>query len=277
MSTTIKYPNPPADRARPRRGQEVAHIGDRPYAAALTWTVLGVLFLVDIAALYLVISVAGNSDPVVGATLSIGIPLVLAINAAVIGQQLARWQADRNPLRLGWAGVLALGYAAFVIIQHKLRLFAEDMLVGDSGRSQITSDLLDATPPGPVAAGADGWLALLITALVAITGIVALVLSWAAEDDTQKHRRQTARVLARLQRKRRREANKHNKSYLAYTRQKENIGIVEEAKLNDLAALEARAEALKDTVREQMALHGDGPSYTEALYTIKNPRRKVID
>ena len=242
----------------------VDHIGENPFAAVLPGLLLLALLPADYYNLDLMLAGATNGRPLathfIAATITVAMTLLAGFAASFVvkGARANRpgWWFPGALMGLAWL------VSAFQLYRFRHENIAAFNLAGTSA-SNAGVQIVGAAPSPD--SGGDHGLALTLTLLLLITGIIAAAIAVLKEDPEQHARRRATRVLLWLRwRHRHAVARADRRRRLADLRAGSMTSL---ATRHETAAkqVHAQAESLKEQVRLAVAKTLRDPTATTAL------------
>ncbi|WP_447007193.1 hypothetical protein ACRAKI_12285 [Saccharothrix isguenensis] len=239
------------------------HLGDSPYSAVLGWALLIALLGVDVPLLQTMLAENTRSDEWQSWVIAAGFAVVLTATAWLATEFTLRAVEHRG--RRHWVAAVGFwllwlgGVAGSFVFRY---LHPTEQFTPDTTTSSGIA-LGGGTPP--VEPPVDVSMALLLTALVVLTGAVASGVGVFGHDDLQRQRRQSARRVQRLRWWVRSASTRFDRHTAAMEVQQAELDAVPMRLQYAVDQLVGIAASLKQRVRHLMAEAQGDPRATTAL------------
>jgi hypothetical protein len=255
------------ERATRRPTAELRWLPDNPFAAVGMWAVLLGLVCVDVALLKPMVAAATNEQHGwLTWILTVGIGIGLALTMWVAAECLMRYVERRTVAWALAAATFVLAWLGAVVFSFFFRMKYHAASGSGSNAGPIGLGQASGGSSGQsTGSGNELYLAILLTLLVVLTGLIAAGLTVLTHDDLQKQRRTCARRQLRLRFQRRLATyaeNRHDTAAGDRQLELDDIGRRAEQQGKKLPSV---ADSLKQEVRLRMATAFGDPGATTAL------------
>jgi hypothetical protein len=255
------------ERATRRPTARLRWLPDSPFAAAGMWALLFGLVCVDVALLKPMVAAATNEPHEwLAWILTVGIGMALALTMWVAAECLMRCAERRTATWAMAAATFIVAWLSAVVFSFFFRMKYHTVSGSGANAGPIGLSQTSGGPAGQ-STGSENelYLAILLTVLVVLTGLIAAGLTVLTHDDVQKQRRACARRQLRLRFQRRlatQPENRHGKAAGDRQLELDDIGRRAEQQREKLPSI---ADGLKQEVRLRMATAFGDPAATTAL------------
>jgi len=242
----------------------VDHVGDNPFATVVSGLLLVALLPADYYNLDLMLAGATNGRPwaahIIAATITVAMTLLAGYAAGFV---LKGARAHRP----GWwlsGSVLGIAWAASVVQLYRFR--HDNIGSFDAATASNPHSGVQIIGAAPVAAPrGDQGLALTLTLLLLITGLIAAAVAVLTEDPEQRARRRLARALLFLRWRQRHAAARAGRLRVHAEQLAASVTALTRRHEAAVQQVHARARSLQERVRLTLAKALRDPSATTAL------------